>query len=147
VTSANLNPIILYDGVCGLCSRSVKFILKRDRRDVFHFASLQSDFAAQILRRHGVNPETLDTMYVVLGNSQSNERLLARSDAAAFIVRQLGGVWKIAGVTLSLVPRWLREWAYRFVARHRYRVFGKYQACMIPEAKQRAKFLDEQAPS
>ena len=141
------NPIILYDGVCGLCNRLVKSVLECDRRDVFRFASLQSDFASQILRRHGASPEDLDTMYVVLDHGQPSERLLARSDAAVFISRHLTWFWRIAAALLRIFPRPLREWGYRMVARHRYRIFGKYDACMLPEAKDHAKFLDEHPPA
>ena len=138
------NPIILYDGVCGLCDRSVKFVLKRDHSDVFRFASLQSDFAGQILRRHGVSPADLDTMYVVLDYRQPSERLLSRSDAAVFISQHLTWFWRIAAALLRIVPRPLRELGYRLIARHRYRLFGKYDTCMLPAAEDRSKFLDEQ---
>src|SRR5882672_12779000 len=108
-TPAPPNPIILYDGVCGLCNRLVRFILKRDRRDVFRFASLQSDFAAQILRKHAASPKDLDTMYVVLNHNQPTERLLARSDAATYVLQQLSRLWRISAALFQMFPRSLRE--------------------------------------
>jgi len=135
------NPIVLYDGVCGLCNHLVQFILKRDTRDRFRFASLQSDFAQQLMTRHGVDPHDLDTVYVVKDHGQTNERLLARSDAILFMLSQLGGIWKLSGVG-RVLPGAVRDAVYKIVARNRYRVFGKHESCMLPEPKHRAKFLD-----
>ena len=135
------NPIVLYDGVCALCNRIVKFLLQRDRRDRLRFASLQSDFAATILKRHGADASDLDTVCVVLNHEQPDERLLARSDAVISLGRELGGIWSLA-VLGKVVPRALRNWLYNLVARNRYRVFGKYDSCMLPEGRYRRKFLD-----
>ncbi len=136
------NPIILYDGVCGLCNRLVQFVLKRDDTDQFRFASLQSHFAADVLQRHGADPRDLDTMYVVLNHAQPGERLLARSDAVRFILRQLGGFWSLASALLSFFPEWIRNRGYDLVAHYRYRIFGKYQTCPLPEERHRRKFMD-----
>ena len=76
--------IVLYDGVCGLCNRAVQFLLKRDRRDRLQFASLQSDLAAKVLSRHGIDPKGLDTVYAVLNYGEPNETLLAKGDAFLF---------------------------------------------------------------
>jgi predicted DCC family thiol-disulfide oxidoreductase YuxK len=135
------NPIVLYDGVCGLCNHLVQFILKRDDRDRFRFASLQSDFTREVLTRHGVDPDDLDTVYVIRQHEQPNERLLARSDAILYMLEQLGGVWKLMSVG-KVLPRVFRDAIYKIVARNRYRVFGKHESCMLPEPKHRAKFVD-----
>ena len=135
------NPIVLYDGVCGLCNRLVQFILKRDKHDRFRFASLQSSVGGEILRRHGANPLDLDTFYLVLDYDQPTEYLLARSDGIVYALTQLGGIWQIAGLGKA-VPKAVRDVLYNFVARHRYQVFGKHESCMLPEPKHRAKFLD-----
>ena len=134
--------IVFYDGICGLCNRLVQFLLKRDTRDRLRFASLQSDFAFKVLRRHGIDPKDLDTVHVVENYEQANERVLNRSDAILRASRELGGVWTFAAMLCSVVPRPLRNVFYRFVATNRYRVFGKYETCMLPEPQQRAKFLD-----
>ena len=135
------NPIILYDGVCGLCNRLNQFLLKRDAEDRFRFASLQSDFAAKLLRRHGADAEDLDTVYVVRNYDESSESLLARSDAILYLLRELGGIWSVAGWA-RILPRWVRDRIYSLVARNRYRVFGKSEVCMMPEPRHRHKFLD-----
>ncbi len=136
------NPILLYDGVCGLCNRSVQFILKHDRNERFRFAALQSDFATRILRRHGIDAKDLDTLHVVENYEQANERVLQRSDAVLRAGRELGGIWSPLTAVGKIIPRPLRDLVYRFVAQNRYRVFGKYDTCMLPDPKQRSKFLD-----
>ena len=134
-------PIVLYDGICGLCNHLVQFLLKRDTHDRFRFASLQSEFANRLLRRHGVDPQDLDTVYVVRDYGQPNEILLARSNAILDMLTQLGGLWTVAGVG-RVLPKAFRDAVYKVVARNRYRVFGKHESCMLPEPKHRAKFLE-----
>jgi predicted DCC family thiol-disulfide oxidoreductase YuxK len=136
------NPIILYDGVCGLCNRLIQFVLKRDRNDRFRFAALQSEFAGDVLRRHGVNPALLDTVYLLLNYSQPDERLASRSDAGIQILAELGGVWRTLASIVKHLPRWVRDKIYNLIARNRYQLFGKYQTCQIPDEKYRSKFLD-----
>ena len=134
--------IVFYDGVCGLCNRLVQFLLKRDRHDRLRFASLQSDFASEVLNRHGIDPRDLDTVHVVENYQEPNELALNRSDAILRAGRELGGLWSFAARLGYLVPRPLRDLFYRLVATNRYRVFGKYETCMLPEPQHRAKFLD-----
>ena len=133
--------IVLYDGVCGLCNRAVQFLLKRDRLDRLQFASLQSDLAAKVLNRHGLDHKHLDTVYAVLNYGEPNETLLAKGDAFLFFAGIIGGIWSVARVD-KVVPRPVRNWLYDFVARHRYQVFGKSESCMLPDPKQRHKFLE-----
>lgn len=135
-------PILFYDGVCGLCNTLVQFLLKHDRHGRLRFASLQSDFAERVLRRHGFDPKDLDTLHVVENYEQPGERLLQRSDAVLRAGRELGGYWSILAAIAKIVPRPLRDIAYRFVAQNRYRVFGKYETCMLPDPNQRSRFLD-----
>jgi predicted DCC family thiol-disulfide oxidoreductase YuxK len=142
-----LHPIILYDGVCGLCNRLNQFVLRRDGQGTFRFAPLQSPLAARILARHGANPQDLDTVYVVLNHdltkeAQPDERLLPRSDAVIFALKRLGGIWQVLGLFVQLLPRRLRDWGYRIVARNRYRVFGRFESCVLPRAADRSKFID-----
>lgn len=139
---AGTNPIVLYDGVCGLCNRSVQFLLKHDKQARFRFASLQSDFAGKVLGRHGLDPKDLDTVHVVENYDQPGERVLQRSDAILRAGRELGGFWSAASSVARIVPRPLRDLVYRFVATNRYRVFGKYDTCMLPDPNQRSRFLD-----
>jgi predicted DCC family thiol-disulfide oxidoreductase YuxK len=141
------HPIVLYDGVCGLCNRFVQFILRHDRKKVFRFASLQSGFAVRILASHGVNPGVLDTVYVVLDSDtldseSKSERLISRSDAVLFVLQQLGTLWRFAASVATLVPRFLRDAAYNSVARYRYRIFGCSEACTLPCDQDHSRFLD-----
>jgi predicted DCC family thiol-disulfide oxidoreductase YuxK len=142
------HPIVLYDGVCGLCNRTVQFVLKYDREGFLRFASLQSSLAAQILARHGKDASDLDTVYAVLNfdpattDKNNGEELLERSSAVLYILRRLGGVWGTTGGMLRLIPRPIRDWGYGIVARIRYRVFGKYDMCPTPTAETRDRFLD-----
>jgi predicted DCC family thiol-disulfide oxidoreductase YuxK len=156
-----LSPILLYDGVCGFCNHLVQFTLRRDRHAIFRFAALQSALAARILARHGVNPSDLDTFYVVINSNltedspgshstqdhstqtrQPAEYLLSRSAAILFVLNQLGGWCRAASFFLRLVPRFLRDWAYNMIARHRYRIFGRSETCMLPGPEHRSRFLD-----
>jgi len=135
-------PILLYDGVCGLCNHFVQFILRHDRDAIFRFAWLQSGLAVRTLARHGANPSDLDTVYVVLNHEYPNEQLLGRSDAVLFVLKQLGGPWRPAAFLLQPVPRFLRNTAYNAVARYRYRLFGRSETCTLPRDQDRSRFLD-----
>jgi predicted DCC family thiol-disulfide oxidoreductase YuxK len=148
-----VHPILLYDGVCGLCNRLVQFILRRDATGIFRFASLQSALAGRVLARHGANAHDLDTVYVVVDYEQPDERLLPRSDAIIFILRRLGAparapassgsmFWRVVALLTRLVPRPLRDWGYGVVARNRYPVFGRSESCILPTPANRDRFLD-----
>lgn len=141
MSNAESKAIVLYDGVCGLCNRAVQFLLKRDRHDRLQFASLQSDVAAKVLQRHGLDHKSLDTVYAVLNYGEPNETLLAKGDAFLFFAKSIGGIWNVARVG-RIFPRPFRNWLYDFIARHRYQVFGKSESCMLPDPKQRHKFLE-----
>ena len=138
------HPILLYDGVCGLCNRFIQFILYRDRRATFRFASLQSDVAAKILSRHGLSPNNLDMLYVVvnLDARAPNELLLSRSDAVFFTLKQLGAFWRSTAFLLQLLPKFVHDFGYSAVARYRYRIFGRSETCVLPSAQDRNRFLD-----
>ena len=141
MAASESRAIVLYDGVCGLCNGLVQFLLKRDTHDRLRYASLQSEFAGAILKRHGADPHDLDTVYIVVGHNEPNEKMLARSDAILYLAEQLGGIWGIAKIG-RVIPRVIRDGMYKLVATNRYRMFGKYETCMLPEPGQRAKFLD-----
>jgi predicted DCC family thiol-disulfide oxidoreductase YuxK len=135
------NPILFYDGVCGLCNRLVQFVLRRDRAGIFRFAALQSSLAERMLAKHLMHAGDLDTVYVVLDFELLEERLLTRSEAIIFVLMNLKG-WHSAARLLELMPRSLREWGYRLIARNRYRIFGRFESCLVPDKDQRSRFLD-----
>ena len=135
------NPVILYDGVCGLCDRSVRFVLRHDQRGFFRFAALQGHFAAKALAHHGKDAAQLEAMCVIAGEKSRPEELLCKSDATIFVLRQLNWPWK-AAVLLKIVPRGLRDRAYDWIARRRYRILGKLEQCPTPSAAERDRFID-----
>ncbi|MGH9546783.1 MAG: thiol-disulfide oxidoreductase DCC family protein [Terriglobales bacterium] len=137
-TPGRAYPVLLYDGVCGLCNRVVQFVLKRDPSARIRFASLQSDYAARILQPHGLDSRDLNTIYFI----DQSGKVLARSSAVISILRELGGRWRALAVALSIFPKPLRDWGYGVVARHRYRVFGRHETCVLPEQKYQSRFLD-----
>ncbi|WP_420130158.1 thiol-disulfide oxidoreductase DCC family protein [Longimicrobium sp.] len=128
-------PIVLYDGVCGLCDRSVQLILRNDRRGRFRFAALQSDPGRALLHAFGLSTETLDSIVLVEGG-----RAWRKSAAALRIARRMDAPWPLLW-PLALVPRVVADVFYDLVARNRYRIFGKLDACMIPPPEVRARFL------
>lgn len=130
--------VILYDGVCGFCDRTVRFVLRRDPRGRFRFAPLQSDFAAAALARHGRDACDLDTVALLLDPGTAAERLLVKSDAVLAILRGLGGGWALVG-GLRWLPRRLRDAAYDAFARRRYAWFGRFDACPLPTPELRAR--------
>ena len=133
----------MYDGVCGLCDHFVQFLLRIDRGDTLRFAALQGPIGTQILERAGRTADSLETVIVVADHGQPGELLLDRSDAALFAIASAGGIYRSAAV-FRIVPRFIRDAIYRLVARWRYRIFGRFDACPIPKPSTRAKFLDFQ---
>jgi predicted DCC family thiol-disulfide oxidoreductase YuxK len=133
--------LVLYDGICGLCNRLVAFLIRHDRRDQFRFAPLQSEFAQTLLHRHGLSPNDFDTVFVLADFQQPSELALTRSQAALWAIIRLGGLWRIF-VIAKLAPLRLREALYRFIARRRYQVFGKYETCPLPRPQDRHKFVE-----
>lgn len=132
--------LILFDGVCGLCNGLARFVLPRDRKDRFRFAPLQSDFARSMLARFGRNADDLDTFYVIEHYDGPRARALDRDRAAIFVLERLGFPWVLAWV-FNVVPRFLRRPVYNFVARRRYRWFGKFGTIPLPPEDFRHKFL------
>lgn len=127
--------IILFDGVCNLCNGSVQFIIKRDKKAVFKFASLQSDIGQSILKEYKIPAGDLFSIILV-----ENNKAYSRSTAALHIARRLDGAWKILYIGI-LFPKFLRDSIYDWVAKNRYRWFGKKEECMIPSPAMRERFL------
>jgi len=134
VNVAEHQHIILFDGVCNLCNGSVQFILRFDRQKKFKFAALQSDIATELLGMP-IAPEGYDS-FIYLRHGQ----LLQRSTAALNVLRDLGVPWNFFYLFIFL-PCILRDGVYRFMAKNRYRLFGKRSTCMIPTPDIRSRFL------
>jgi len=133
--------LILYDGVCGLCNRLNRFVLKRDPAAVFQFASLQSRLGQSLLKANGLDADNLETLYVVANYGSESPALLSKSQAAFFILKTLGGPWRVVTI-LGILPRRLLDWVYDLIARNRYTVFGRYQTCPIPSPEYKSRFVD-----
>ncbi len=133
-------PVLLYDGVCGFCNRSVQLIIGRDRKGSMRFAALQSDYGLSVVARH---PELrgVDSVVFVEAAPGGGERVYVRSDAALKVASYLGGFWRLF-LAAKVVPRRVRDYLYDLFARNRYRVFGKYDSCMLPPPEVRSRFLD-----
>lgn len=133
-------PVVLFDGVCNLCAGAVRFIIPRDRRGRFRFAALQSDAAREILEGVGApipEPAASPPSLVLVSEGRAH----ARSGAALRIAAGLGRGWPLLAVLL-VIPAPLRDLAYRFVARNRYRWFGKETACELPRNEESRRFVD-----
>ena len=133
--AADPNPILLFDGVCNLCNGAVRFAIARDPRARLRFAPLQSDAGRALLLRHDLPPDALETVVLVDG-----EGVHTRSTAMLRLLRELGPPWSWLW-PLVAIPRPLRDALYGWVARNRYRWFGRRAECMIPTPEQRARFL------
>lgn len=133
----NSKKIILFDGVCNLCNGFIQFVIKRDKKDVFRYASLQSKIGMQLLSERNIDTAKIDSVIVI----EPGVAYYIKSDAALQIGRQLKG-YRTLSKLFNLIPRGLRNIIYDFIARYRYTWFGKKDACMIPTPELKAKFLD-----
>jgi predicted DCC family thiol-disulfide oxidoreductase YuxK len=128
-------PVLLFDGVCNLCNASVQWVLLRDKQAVFRFAPLQSDIGRQLLTRHGLDPDDLNSVVLTDG-----DRIWLKSDVPLEIFRRLGGWWALLTV-LWLIPSGFRNYIYEFVARNRYRWWGRREQCMMPRREWKDRFI------
>jgi predicted DCC family thiol-disulfide oxidoreductase YuxK len=133
--SENQPPVLLFDGVCNLCNASVQWVLKRDKKGVFRFASLQSDAGQALLRQQGLPTTGFDTVVLIDAG-----RVYLRSDAPLRVAAHLGGLWPLFGL-LKIVPRALRNAVYNWIARNRFRWFGQREECWLPRKEWRERFL------
>ncbi|TAE17616.1 MAG: thiol-disulfide oxidoreductase DCC family protein [Bacteroidetes bacterium] len=127
--------ILLFDGVCNLCNGTVQFIIKRDKKARFRFASLQSDKGQALLQEHNLPTREFDSVIYI-----RNGKCYQKSTAALYIMRDLGGFWQIF-FPLIIVPPFLRNAVYSLIARNRYRWFGRQESCMLPTPELKSRFL------
>ena len=134
----NNKQLILFDGVCNLCNASVLYVIKRDKKHRFLFAPLQSDIGKQIIKKFNIDTEETDS---ILLYNPLKDKLSYKSTAALLVAKHLG--FPINLLTGFLVlPSFLRNWVYNYIAKNRYKWYGKKEACMIPTPELKAKFLD-----
>lgn len=127
--------VILFDGVCNFCNGAVNFVISRDRDGYFKFAALQSAAGEELLDRYDIDKIETDSVVLI-----EDDKAYLHSSAALRIVRRLPGLWPIL-YGLIIVPKGIRDWAYRLFAKHRYRLFGRREECMIPTPEIRTRFL------
>jgi predicted DCC family thiol-disulfide oxidoreductase YuxK len=130
-----MSAVILFDGVCNFCNGAVNFVIDRDRNGYFKFAALQSTAGEALMIRHGIDKIETDSVILI-----EDDKPYLFSSAALRIVRRLPGLWPLL-YGFIIVPRSIRDWAYKKFAKHRYRLFGKREQCMIPTPEVRARFL------
>lgn len=128
---------MVFDGVCNLCARSVKFILDHEAAPTLRFTPLQSVAGARLLCELGFDPVDAKTFVLI-----SRGKAYAKSDAAIRVASYLRGAWRLIGA-ISIIPRPIRDWMYDVVARNRYRWFGRIETCMAPSAALRARYFEE----
>jgi predicted DCC family thiol-disulfide oxidoreductase YuxK len=130
-------PVIVFDGVCLLCNRWVDFILRHDRAGQFRFAAMQGINGRALLQAHGLSPDDPSSLLLVEG-------ALCYTDTTAVmrILHGLGGGWKLLAMMLAAVPKVVRDPTYRWIARHRYRWFGRRHECRLPIPAEADRFLD-----
>ena len=133
--------VVLYDGVCGLCNALIRFVIQRDRHNVFRFASLQSRFAARLLREFGADSSAMANVYVISDYGRPTQQLWVKSDAILYILPRLGTPWPVTRF-LRIVPRRIRDTAYDIVAANRYRLGRRHMCCLVPTTAEREKFID-----
>ncbi|KMJ58527.1 hypothetical protein AB685_11660 [Bacillus sp. LL01] len=129
------HPILLFDGVCNMCNSMVTFVIKRDYKATFKFASLQSEVGQRILKEHCLPMEHFDSFYYVNGT-----KVYTKSTAALKVAKELDGAWKLF-YPFIIIPAPIRDMVYSFVAKNRYRWFGKKEQCMLPNADMKKRFL------
>jgi predicted DCC family thiol-disulfide oxidoreductase YuxK len=130
--------IVLFDGICNLCNGAVVYIIKRDKKDVFRFAALQSEIGQKLINERNIDTSKIDSIILI----EPGIAYYTKSSAAIKIMNEFGGLWKIMNVFNYLLPTSLRDIIYDFIAKNRYKWFGKKESCMIPTQELKAKFLD-----
>lgn len=129
------HKVILFDGVCNLCNGAINFVIKKDKRNVFKFAALQSETGIMLLSKYKIDTSKVDSIILVDG-----ENCYVKSSAALRIAKDLSGGYPLLYGFLIL-PRFIRDAVYDYIARNRYKWFGKKESCMIPTPELKSKFL------
>lgn len=132
--SSNTNPVILFDGVCNLCNSSVQFVIKHDPKKQFRFASIQGDYGQQVLKQFDLPPNTLNSFILF-----KDQQIYTHSTGALMVAKQLSGAWPLL-YAFIIIPPFIRNAVYQFIANNRYKWFGKKESCAIPSPELKALF-------
>lgn len=139
MSKINLHKIILFDGVCNLCNGFVQFVIKKEKKNTFQFAALQSEIAQNLLKEYGLSSNKIDSIVLI---DVQKQKASTESSAALLIMKELKGFYSWLYVFIVL-PKFFRDAVYKLVAKNRYRWFGKEESCMIPSAELKEKFLHD----
>ena len=131
-----MKAIVVFDGVCNLCNGLVRFILKLDRKEIFRFVWMQSDTGQELYKRFSLDFSKENSVILIL-----DEKVYSHSTAVLLILKMLGGFWKLF-YALIVIPKFFRDDVYNFIARNRYKWFGRKDECEMPEEKYRTRFLN-----
>jgi|ERR1035437_4054377 predicted DCC family thiol-disulfide oxidoreductase YuxK len=131
----NQSPVILFDGVCNLCCEWTRFLIWKDKKMLFKFASIQSEVGERLLNSAGLNNKELKTIIYL-----KNNQVYLASTAVLEILTDLGGIWKMFSL-FQLIPKAVRDRIYLFIAERRYRIFGKRSSCLLPTPENQKRFL------
>lgn len=129
-------PVLLYDGVCNLCNWIVKFTIQRDKTGKFLYAALQLEKGQEILKHFGLNTNDFDSFVLVDGN-----KYYTKSSAALRVMKVMGGAWSLLYVFI-IIPKPIRDFLYNLIAKNRYKMFGRQEACLLPRPEWKSRFLD-----
>jgi predicted DCC family thiol-disulfide oxidoreductase YuxK len=127
--------VVLFDGVCNLCNATVQFLLKRDHKKQFFYASLQSDYGKSIQNKFNLNEQEIQSFIF-----QDGDAVFTKSTGALRVLFQLGGLWKVT-ICLIVIPSFIRDMIYRYIAKNRYKWFGKKESCWLPNPAFKERFL------
>jgi len=130
-----MQPVILFDGLCNLCNEAVQFTIERDKQNLFRFASLQSDYAAEKIASFYIVPQNLESFILL-----EDDKVYLRSTAALRVAKKLSGLWPLL-YGFIIVPRFIRDAVYNYIAKNRYKWFGKQESCWVPTPELKKKFL------
>ena len=131
----NNEQVLLFDGFCNLCNGLVIFIIKRDSKSKFKFAALQSSAGQTLLKKYGLSSDDINTLVYVKGGN-----IFLKSSAVIHILKDLGGLWKLF-IVFIILPKFIRDFFYKLIAKWRYKILGKRETCMIPTPEIRQRFL------
>tara|TARA_R110000765_G_scaffold93712_7_gene176637 strand:+ start:1696 stop:2112 length:417 start_codon:yes stop_codon:yes gene_type:complete len=132
------NKIILFDGVCNLCNSSVQYVIKRDKSNAYRFAALQSEIGKKLVEQRGIDTSQIDSIILI----EPGVAYYTKSTAALKIAQSFGGVWQLTSV-FEWIPEKIRDWVYDYIAKNRYKWYGKKEVCMVPSPENNERFLTD----